>query len=241
MLPDMASNTVSCSYADLPHIGAATVAGHSGKLVLGDVGGKKVVILGGRRHPYEGISMRHSVLLLRAVIKHFGLRVVILSNAAGGLNPSFKAGDIMIVRDHINFMFDNPLIGPNNNKEGPRFPDMSDAYSKRLRDLALRAALKNRIPVHEGVYVAGKGPSYETRAEVAMYRNIIGADAIGMSTVHETIVAVHANCEVLCLSVITNLLPPRETVTHEEVTETGKTAGKHMVRLLTDLLTELDA
>jgi len=239
MLPDMAEDALKLDYGELPHVGSVTVAGHGGKLVIGKVAGKKVVILGGRRHPYEGITLSQSTLLLRAVIKLFGIRVVVLSNAAGGLNPSFNLADIMIVRDHINFMFENPLTGPNDDSTGKRFPDMSQAYSPRLIALAHAAAADTGVPVREGVYIAGKGPTYETRAEMAMFRNIMGADSIGMSTVHETIAAKHARCEVLCLSVITNLLPPRDEVTHAEVMQTGKIAGERMVRLLKDFLTKL--
>lgn len=233
-LPTMVEKAKSVPYSELPHVGGATVVGHSGELVVGTVAGKPVVVMGGRRHPYEGIEVDESVLLLRAVIAHFGLKIVVLSNAAGGLNPSFELGDLMLVRDHINFMFRNPLTGPTDG--GERFPDMSKAYSPRMLALARQAAVKSGLNLREGVYVAGKGPSYETRAEMSMFRHVIGADTVGMSTVHETIAAVQAGCEVLAISVVTNLLPPVHEVTHEEVTTVGKTAGQRTVRLLTNLL-----
>ena len=240
MLPDMVENPVIANFADLPHVGGATVVGHHGKLVVGNVENKTVVVLGGRRHPYEGIEVDESSLLLQAVIRHFGLRKVILSNAAGGLNPAFELADIMLIRDHVNFMFRNPLRGPYQTDDGPRFPDMSDAYSARLRQLARAAALRCGIVLREGVYVAGKGPSYETRAEVAMFRHAIGADSVGMSTIHETSAANRAGCEVVAFSVITNLLPPREEITHDEVTTVGKIAGERMVRLIKALLADIE-
>ena len=189
-------------YASIPHFPAATVDTHAGELVLGTLAGKPVVALSGRFHAYEGYSLEQITLPVR-VAKALGAATLIVSNSAGGLNPQFAAGDLMIITDHINLMGDNPLIGPNDDTLGPRFLDMSEPYSKALIDLAERVALAKAIKVQRGVYLACPGPSLETRAEYRFMR-MIGADAVGMSTVPEVIVALHAGLKVLGFSAITD-------------------------------------
>jgi len=189
-------------YASIPHFPAATVDTHAGELVLGTLAGKPVVALSGRFHAYEGYSLEQITLPVR-VAKALGAATLIVSNSAGGLNPQFAAGDLMIITDHINLMGDNPLIGPNDDTLGPRFLDMSEPYSKALIDLAERVALAKAIKVQRGVYLACPGPSLETRAEYRFMR-MIGADAVGMSTVPEVIAALHAGLKVLGFSAITD-------------------------------------
>jgi purine-nucleoside phosphorylase len=189
-------------YASIPHFPTTTVDTHAGELVLGTLAGKPVVALSGRFHAYEGYSLEQITLPVR-VAKALGAATLIVSNSAGGLNPQFAAGDLMIITDHINFMGDNPLIGPNDDTLGPRFLDMSEPYSKALIDLAERVALAKAIKVQRGVYLACPGPSLETRAEYRFMR-MIGADAVGMSTVPEVIAALHAGLKVLGFSAITD-------------------------------------
>ena len=182
-------------YAQIPHFPQSTVDAHPGELVLGALAGKPVVAMSGRFHSYEGYSLRQVTFPVR-VAKALGITTLVVSNAAGGLNPQFSAGDLMIITDHINLMGDNPLIGPNDDSLGPRFPDMSQPYSRSLIELADSIALGKGIKVQRGVYLACLGPCLETRAEYRFMR-AIGADAIGMSTVPEVIVAVHADIDVL--------------------------------------------
>lgn len=190
------------SYDDIPHFPSSTVETHAGELILGKVAGKSVVALSGRFHYYEGYSLQEVTFPIR-VAKALGIKTLIVSNACGGLNPQFRAGDIMLISDHINFIGDNPLIGPNEDSLGPRFPDMSEPYTSSLIELAEEVALSNKIKLQRGVYLACAGPCLETRAEYRMMR-IMGADVVGMSTVPEVIVAVHAGLEVLGFSVITD-------------------------------------
>jgi len=189
-------------YEEIPHFPHSTVTSHDGDLVLGRLAGKNIVALVGRFHCYEGYSMKEVTFPVR-VAKALGVHTLIVSNAAGGLNPQFRAGDLMIITDHINLMGDNPLIGPHDETLGPRFPDMSEPYTKALIDLAEDVALRMGIKVQRGVYLAVTGPSLETRAEYRFMR-FIGADAVGMSTVPEVIVAVHAGLKVLGFSAITD-------------------------------------
>ena len=193
---------------------------------LGIAGGTPVLVLSGRAHPYEGYSHREATLLLRAVLT-WGSGTVVLTNAAGGIDPAFAAGDVMLIRDTINLSGENPLLGPNLDAFGPRFPAMTDAWDPALRDLARAAAARAGQTLHEGVYLMLSGPAYETRAELRMLR-ILGADAVGMTTVHEMIVARHAGRRVLGFSLITN--PATEDVeagpTHEEVWRWGRSAGR---------------
>lgn len=229
----------SVSYAEVPHFGASTVAGHAGQLVQGLTAGTPIFLMNGRRHLYEGISPQQAVLLLRALLLAFPIEVVIISNAAGGLNPKFQVGDLMLISDHINWMFRNPLIGKNVEKWGPRFPDASELYSRELREHAKRVASKVGVLLREGVYLGGLGPSYETRAEVHMLRAIHGADAVGMSTVPETLVAAHMGRRVLGISFISNSLLVPAVTTHEEVMENARLVEEKFTRLLTALIPEI--
>jgi purine-nucleoside phosphorylase len=188
--------------ADVPHFATPTVNTHAGELLLGWLAGKPVLAVSGRVHVYEGYTMKQVTFPVR-VAKALGAKVVVVSNAAGGLNPQFKAGDLMLITDHINLMGDNPLIGPNDDALGPRFPDMSEPYDKGLVNLADSIALSRKMRIQRGVYLAVPGPNLETAAEYRFMR-MIGADAVGMSTVPEAIVAVHAGLRVLGFSAITD-------------------------------------
>jgi len=189
-------------YGDIPHFPISTVESHHGRMIFGTLGGKKVVAMQGRFHFYEGYTMQQVAFPVR-VMKFLGVRTLLISNAAGGMNPQFSRGSIMIITDHINLQGDNPLIGPNDETLGPRFPDMSEPYSRKLIVLAERVALDLKIRTERGVFVAVAGPNLETRAEYRFLR-LIGADAVGMSTVPENIVANHMGMEVLGFSIITD-------------------------------------
>jgi len=201
-LADKIAVTARISYGDIPHFPTSTVDTHAGELVLGHLAGKPVVALSGRFHYYEGYTLGEVTFPVR-VAKALGIDTLVVSNAAGGMNPQFKAGDLMVITDHINFMGDNPLIGPNDDTLGPRFPDMCEPYTNVLIDLAETVALEQGIKLHRGVYLACPGPCLETRAEYRFMR-AMGADAVGMSTVPEVIVAVHAGLKVLGFSAITD-------------------------------------
>ena len=230
---------VRIAYRGIPHVPGAAVEGHAGELVAGTVSGTPALVLSGRAHPYEGYSHREATLLLRAVLA-LGPRTLVVTNAAGGLNPDFDPGDVMLISDHLNLAGDNPLLGPNLDRFGPRFPPMTDAYDPRLRAAALEAARRTGTGLREGVYVMLSGPSYETRAEMRMLRGL-GADAVGMSTAHETIVARHASVDVLGFSLITNKATDdvEAGATHEEVIEMGRIGATRLVTLLGDLLPRL--
>lgn len=227
------------AYHEIPHVPGVGVEGHAGELVAGMIGGAPAFVLSGRAHPYEGYSHREATLLLRAVLA-LGAETVILTNAAGGLNPGFDAGDVMLITDHLNLSGENPLLGPNLDRFGPRFPAMTDAYDPALRAAALEAAERTGVAVRQGVYVMLSGPAYETRAEMRMLRNL-GADAVGMSTAHEALVARHASRRVLGFSLITNKATDdvEEGATHEEVIEMGRIGATRLVTLLGDLLPRL--
>lgn len=210
-------------YREIPHFPVSTVETHAGKLLFGKLNGRSIVAMQGRFHYYEGYSMKQITFPVR-VMKELGVKVLLISNACGGMNPTFRAGDIMIMEDHINLLGDNPLIGPNDEKLGPRFPDMSQPYSRRLIELAEKVALEKGIKLQRGVYVAVAGPNLETRAEYRFLR-LIGADAVGMSTVPECIVANHAAMEVLGLSVITDECFP-DALKPAKIEEIIKTAAE---------------
>lgn len=193
---------IAVDYAEIPHFPLSTVESHHGRLIFGTLAGKHVVAMQGRFHFYEGYTLQQVTFPVR-VMKFLGVRTLLISNAAGGMNPQFTRGSIMIITDHINLLGDNPLIGRNDDALGPRFPDMSEPYSKRLVELAERVALDLRIRTERGVFVAVPGPNLETRAEYRFLR-LIGADAVGMSTVPEDIVAIHMGLEVLGFSIITD-------------------------------------
>ncbi len=226
-------------YREIPHLPPAGVEGHAGELIAGTVGEMPVMVLSGRAHPYEGYSHREATILLRAVIA-LGADIVVLTNAAGGLDPDFEPGDVMLITDHINLSGENPLLGPNLDRFGPRFPPMTDAYDPELRSAALAAADATGVPLRQGVYVMLSGPAYETRAEMRMLRGL-GADAVGMSTAHETEVARHADRTVLGFSLITNKATDDvvEGATHAEVIEMGRLGAGRLVTLLGDLLPRL--
>jgi purine-nucleoside phosphorylase len=192
----------SVEYEDIPHFPTSTVESHHGRLLFGTLRGKRVVCMQGRFHYYEGYTLKQVTFPVR-VMKFLGVRTLLISNAAGGMNPHYRKGSIMVIADHINLLGDNPLIGPNDDTLGPRFPDMSEPYSRRLITLAEEVALGMKIRTERGVFVAVPGPNLETRAEYRFLR-FIGADAVGMSTVPEVIVAVHMGVEVLGFSIITD-------------------------------------
>lgn len=226
-LADSIEGSIAIPYADIPYFPQATVEGHVGRLVIGRLEGQPLIAMQGRAHYYEGYSMAEVTFPIR-VMQVLGIEILIVTNAAGGLNPTWQAGDVMIITDHIALACmtgANPLRGPNIDELGVRFPDMSEAYDSHLRALARRAALEAGVPVREGVYVGLAGPNFETPAEVRFLR-LIGADAVGMSTVPEVIVARHGNTRVLGLSGISNVLPaegvPAAKTTHVEVLESGK-------------------
>ena len=210
---------VVCAYSDVPHWPASAVVGHAGQLAVGTIRGKRVAALSGRVHYYEGHDLRTVTFAVRALAA-YGVKTVILTNAAGGINLSFKPGTLMLMDDHINLLGSNPLVGPNEERFGSRFPDMTEVYSTRLRNIAMDAAAALGQPLARGVYVAVHGPSYETPAEIRAFRTL-GADAVGMSTVPEAIVARHMGLEVLGISCITNpaagVLP--QPLVHDEVME----------------------
>lgn len=211
-------------YADIPHFPVSTVEGHSGKLIIGSVGGKPIVAMAGRFHFYEGYSPEAVVFPVR-VMKLLGIQTLLLSNAAGGVNPAFNVGDLMIITDHISFATINPLLGRNDDQMGPRFPDMSEPYKKTLIQKALAIGKEHNIKLHQGVYFGVTGPTFETRAEYKLIK-VLGGDAVGMSTVQETIAAVHMGMDVFAMSVITDLGIREEenTITHQEVLEAAHAA-----------------
>lgn len=208
---------VQCAYSDIPNWPASAVIGHAGELVIGTIAGKRIAALSGRVHFYEGHPLQLVTFAVR-VMAGFGVRTLVLTNAAGGINVRFKPGMLMVIDDHINLMGSNPLVGPNEERFGPRFPDMTEVYSRRLRGLADAAAADADLSIAHGVYIAVHGPSYETPAEIRAFRTL-GADAVGMSTVPEAIVARHMGMEVLGISCISNaaagVLP--QPLVHDEV------------------------
>ncbi len=226
-------------YDQIPHFPVSTVESHAGKLLFGSLGGKDVVAMQGRFHFYEGYTMQQIAFPVR-VLKANGADCLFVSNACGGMNPNYKRGDIMLIRDHINFLGDNPLIGPNDDDLGPRFPDMSDPYTERLRDIAQTVALEEAIAMHQGVYVSVAGPMLETRAEYR-YLRLIGADVVGMSTVPEVITAVHMGMDVLGISVITDECFPDalEPVIIEDILDAAAMAEPKMTRVIIRVLEKL--
>jgi purine-nucleoside phosphorylase len=227
------------SYDKIPHFPVSTVESHAGKLLFGTLGGKEVVAMQGRFHYYEGYTMQQIVFPLR-VLKANGADTLFVSNACGGMNPNYTAGDIMLIRDHINMIGDNPLVGPNDEDLGPRFPDMSEPYSERLMDIAKNAALESNLQMHQGVYIALSGPMLETKSEYRFLR-LIGADVVGMSTVPEVIAAVHMGMEVLGISAITDECFPDslEPVNIEDILEAASIAEPKMTRVIVDVLKKL--
>jgi purine-nucleoside phosphorylase len=236
---DTIEQRTETSYRDIPGWPPSTAVGHAGKLITGKVGGADVIVLAGRAHLYEGYAPSQVIFGIRELARR-GVKHVVLTNAAGGLNLSYKPGDLALISDHINLTGVNPLIGPNDEKIGPRFPDMSEVYSEVSREIARTAAKSFGYKMKEGVYAALLGPSYETPAEIR-YLRTIGADLVGMSTVHEAIAAVHAGMKVLGISCVTNMaagmLPQK--LEHEEVLATGAAVRDTMIKLLATVVPRL--
>lgn len=226
-------------YSEIPNFPTSTVKGHEGKLLFGTLSGRNVMAMQGRFHYYEGYSMHELTFPIR-VMNFLGVKTLILSNASGGLNPNFEIGDIMLITDHINLMPDNPLIGRNHDELGPRFTDMSEVYNKKHIREAKKIARHNQVRYQTGVYAAVSGPTFETPAEYRYIRTI-GADAVGMSTIPEAIVARHMNMEVFAISLITDLGVEGKIVeiSHEEVLEAAKAAEPNAALMIRELVPRL--
>ncbi|MBS2969492.1 purine-nucleoside phosphorylase [Metabacillus sp. KIGAM252] len=232
VLADEIEEAVKMPYEDIPGFPVSTVEGHAGQLVYGKLRGANVIAMQGRFHFYEGYDMQKVVLPVR-VMKQIGIKTLIVTNAAGGINEEFEPGDLMLIRDHINNMGTNPLIGPNDKELGVRFPDLSQAYSRDLLGLAKETANELDIKIQEGVYVANTGPVYETPAEIKMLR-VLGGDAVGMSTVPEVIAARHAGLNVLGISCISNMAAGilDQPLSHDEVIETTEKVKSNFLSLV---------
>jgi len=226
-------------YTEIPNFPVSTVEGHSGKLIVGTLGGKKVLAMQGRFHYYEGYDMKQVTFPIR-VFQALGIEYLFVSNAAGGMNSSFDVGDIMLIEDHINLFPEHPLHGKNFNELGTRFPDMSEAYNKSLRLMAMEIAKEKNIKLQHGVYIGLQGPTFETPAEYNWLR-IIGGDAVGMSTVPEVIVANHAGMKVLAFSIITDLgvIGKIVEVSHEDVQEAAKIAQPKMAEIMRTIIRKI--
>jgi purine-nucleoside phosphorylase len=226
-------------YTSIPHYPISTVQSHAGNLLCGKWAGKTMLVKQGRLHLYEGYSARQISFPVR-VMARLGVRTLVISNAAGGLNPQFRSGDLMLITDHINLTGHNPLIGPNVDKWGVRFPDMVQPYDRKLQQVALETAVAERIMLHRGVYVGVSGPSLETAAETRFLRTI-GADAVGMSTIMEVITAIHMGLKVLGFSVITNMNLPDayEPTSVEQVIATAESAGPQLMQVLAKTIEQL--
>ncbi|MBI1903181.1 MAG: purine-nucleoside phosphorylase [Planctomycetia bacterium] len=237
-LADQVAAQAVLRYDDIPHFPPSTAVSHAGKLICGDLAGLPVVVMSGRVHAYEGYSLAAATLPVH-VMKALGAELIVLSNAAGGLNPHYQCGDVVVIDDHINLMFDNPLMGANDDRLGPRFPDMSRPYDRSLVERAQSVALREGIPLHRGVYAALKGPNLETRAEYRFLRSI-GADMVGMSTVPENIVAVHAGLAVLAFSIISNVCLPDalRPVTIDEIVRASSAAEPKLRTIVQGVLRE---
>jgi len=238
-LADFIEKPIVIPYEEIDEFPKPTVTGHGGKLVFGKVGEANVVVMQGRVHLYEGHSPEKVVLPVRT-LGLLGIKTLILTNAAGGVNPAFAPGELMVIRDHLNLQCANPLSGPNDDSLGMRFPDMTEAYNKKLSDLIVECAVENEIDIRNGVYAGMTGPTYETPAEVNMVR-ILGADAVGMSTVAECIAANHMGIKVCGVSLITNMAAglSKTKLTHEEVKETADQATEYFVELMLKVLIRL--
>lgn len=238
---DGIDKAISLDYKDIPHFPVSTVPTHHGRLLSGKMAGKAVMAMQGRFHYYEGYSMQAITLPIR-VMQLLGVKTLILSNAAGGINPLFDVGDIMIITDHVNLMGNNPLIGPNMDEWGPRFPDMSQVYNRKLTALAEEAALENNIRVQKGVYAGLPGPSLETGAEIRFLKTI-GVDAVGLSTIPEVIAAVHGGMAILGFSVITNMnLPDRvKPARVEEIIAVAERTAPRLQAIIKRVIEKLSA
>lgn len=238
-LGELVENKQIIKYNDIPNMPVSTVAGHKGQFVCGDLNGKKVIMMQGRVHYYEGNKME-DVILPVYIMKEIGIEKLIVTNAAGGVNEGFNPGDLMIIKDHINFSFDNPLIGKNIDELGPRFPDMSEPYNRELIKLTKDIANKLDVKLQEGVYAMMTGPTYETPAEIRMLR-LLGADAVGMSTVPEVIGANHCGIKVLGISCITNMAAGilDQPLNHKEVIETSNKVKSTFVTLVKEIIKDM--
>ncbi|OMF30737.1 purine-nucleoside phosphorylase [Paenibacillus peoriae] len=239
ILADLIQDGFSIPYQDIPHFPVSTVEGHEGELLLGTIEGRAVVMMKGRFHMYEGYGPQLTAFPVR-VMKQLGIQSLLVTNAAGGVNTSYEAGDLMVISDHLNLTGQNPLIGPNDAGLGVRFPDMSEAYSRRLREIAKQTANQQGFSLQEGVYAGLLGPNYETPAEIVMLRTL-GADAVGMSTVSEVIVARHAGIEVLGFSCITNMAAGilDQPLSHGEVMETAEKVREQFLKLVLAIIPQM--
>lgn len=239
VLADEIEDPIAIPYEEIPHFPISTVKGHKGQLVQGVLEGREVIAMQGRFHYYEGYTMQQVTFPVR-VMKNLGVHSLILTNAAGGINENFQPGDLMLITDHLNKMGDHPLIGPNDETLGVRFPDLSEVYDGNYRNHAKKCAKDLGLQLREGVYVGNSGPTYETPAEIRMLR-ILGGDAVGMSTVPEAIVARHANMRVLGISCISNMAAGilDEPLSHEEVIETTEKVKNNFLRLLKKIIKTL--
>ncbi len=236
---DLLEKPVFLSYSDIPHFPVSSVKGHAGKLAIGTYRGRGVLVQVGRVHFYEGLGAER-VMYPLWIMKALGVTTLINTNSAGGINPSFAGGDLMLVRDFINLMGTNPLIGPNDDAVGPRFPDMSKPYDAALQETARQAAKKIGIPLREGVLIGFLGPTYETKAEISMAMKL-GADAAGMSSIPETIVANYLGIKILGITCISNLVSPTRTepLTHDEVTAAAAAASRNLSALISEILNRI--
>ncbi len=236
---DSLKDSTIIPYKDIPHFPVSTVVGHAGRLVVGKCAGVPVAAMQGRAHYYEGYSIQQVVFPVR-VLKLAGVKTLVLTNAAGGINRRMRQGGLMLISDHLNLQGTNPLLGPNDERFGPRFPDMTEAYSKKLRGIARKMARRQKLRLYEGVYAAVHGPSYETPAEIRALARL-GADAVGMSTVPEVIAANHMGMQALGISCVTNMAAglSKKKLSHDEVLETGERVGKQFSAFLQALIPAL--
>lgn len=239
MLADEIEDKISIPYEEIPHFAKSNAVGHANELVYGVLKGKKVLAMKGRFHYYEGFTLKEVTFPVR-VMKALGIDHLIITNASGAVNTSFKPGDLMLITDHINLTGANPLIGPNDDRLGPRFPDMTKVYTPELREVAMHVAEKLNIPLQQGVYAWWSGPSYETPAEIRMIRTL-GADAVGMSTVPEAIVARHSSMNVLGISCLTNMAAGilDQPLHHDEVLEVANKVRTQFIQLVKGIIAEM--
>ncbi|MCG7406348.1 purine-nucleoside phosphorylase [Paenibacillus sp. ACRRX] len=236
VLAELVENPVTIAYEAIPHFPQSTVEGHAGELLIGTIKGRTVVMMKGRFHMYEGYGPEMTAFPVR-VMKAIGVKQLLVTNAAGGINMTYQAGDLMLISDHLNMTGQNPLTGANDDKLGARFPDMSEAYSRRLRTIAKEVGARHNFTFQEGVYAGLLGPNYETPAEIRMLR-ALGGDAVGMSTVSEVIVARHAGIEVLGISCISNMAAGilDQPLSHAEVMETAEKVKGQFLQLVLDII-----
>lgn len=239
-LAELIEDPVIIDYKDIPNFLVSTVENHAGKLIIGKLNGKRVVCMSGRFHYYEGYEFEELVIPIR-VFHLLGVKTVVLTNASGGINENYKAGDIMIIKDHLKLSGASPLRGANIEEFGPRFVDVSDMYTKELRDKAKDVAKKINLDIKEGVYIYAQGPQFETPSEIKVYRSF-GADAVGMSTVTEAITAAHCNMKVLGLSMISNMAAGvlDQPITYEEVVEAGAKTAEIFKKLILEIVKVID-